>query len=492
MFRIVRVLLLGGIVGKVLGIFRELLGAWLFGTGLVAGAFRLSQSAFLIPLHGFVSDAVNGGFTPNFSVWRETHPQRASALFAGMHAVLLGIGMLVGLLLFFVAPIWVKILAPGFSMEASQLATNMVRILALALPSYALVNLYAAAELVTGRGVITAARASIQSIGLIVGTVLAWWLNQPLWIPVGFVAGYIYLSIWGLYAAKAAGLAFNPFYFQAHDIKESLLSAWRIFRVLLWVPVILQINQIIERRVGSVLDPESIAGLDYARFITDTLVVLIAVPFGAAGQATMASLSQHEFEEKALATLRILLIIGIPISLMIAVNAELIVRIIFERGAFDAHSVQVTSAIITGQAIAIFAALIAYAAQRYLNARGQNKSVLFATASGAIVSIGMNLLLGPYLGVSVLGFSGAAMACVIAFMSVHRLGLFKPLFPDVVMWIVLISISVIFLKFLGYLISDAWLQLVFNLLFWISICAMVRRVRQPLLDMYHSIRHAAK
>ena len=79
MFKVVRVLLLGGMVGKLLGVLRELIFAWLFGTGAVASAFRLAQSAFLIPLHGFVSESINGAFTPKYSAQRETEPHRAAA-----------------------------------------------------------------------------------------------------------------------------------------------------------------------------------------------------------------------------------------------------------------------------------------------------------------------------------------------------------------------------------------------------------------------------
>ncbi|PTT74992.1 virulence factor MviN, partial [Pelomonas sp. HMWF004] len=71
---LVKRLLLGGIAGKVLGVLRELVAAWCFGTGLVANAYRLAQAAFLLPLHGFVPDAINGAFTPRYARLRVDDP----------------------------------------------------------------------------------------------------------------------------------------------------------------------------------------------------------------------------------------------------------------------------------------------------------------------------------------------------------------------------------------------------------------------------------
>jgi len=489
MFSIVRVLLLGGFVGKILGVFRELLGAWLFGTGLIANAFRLSQSAFLIPLHGFVSDAVNGGFTPNFSHWREIDPPKAAALFSGMHLILLAVSCFASILLFVFSPQWVVLLAPGFDAESAAMATNMVRILTFALPAYAVVSLYAAADLVTGRGAITAARASVQSIGLILGTLFAWYLKEPLLIPLGFVLSYFYLGIWGFLAARAAGLVFDP---RKHDwnlMRPALVSSWKVFRVLFWVPVILQINQIVERRVGSILNPESIAGLDYARFVTETLIILIAVPFALAGQAKMSTMTKENFEMRVLYSIRILLIIGVPISIFLATNSELFVRLFFQRGAFGESSVQVTSAIISGQAIGIFAGLIAYAAQRFLNARGMNSAVLKATAIGACINITMNYFLGDYVGVQILGISGSCMAFAIAIIALNKLDLIQKLRRDFIFWISIILSNIAFIEvmntFSGLGTTD---KAIANMIFWLLIFLVFPKLRIELIDFYKRLK----
>ena len=165
MFSTVRTLLFGGLAGKLLGVFRELISAALLGTGRLASAFRLSQAAFLIPIQGFIADALTSGFTPQYS--RDRHRDRANAarLFAGMHAVIAVFSIVVGGNLLIFATYWVHLLAPGFDHDTFVTAVSMVRSLAFAMPLYALTALYAAAELAAGRAGMSAARATVQRRG---------------------------------------------------------------------------------------------------------------------------------------------------------------------------------------------------------------------------------------------------------------------------------------------------------------------------------------
>lgn len=434
MLSIVRILLLGGLVGKLLGIFRELLSAWLFGTGLIASAFRLSQSAFLIPLHGFVSDAVNGGFMPNFSVWMQTDKRKALALFSSLNLVIFITSVTVSVLLYVFAKDWVLVLAPGFSDESVRLSSSMVRVLSIALPAYALVTLYAATDLVINNGALSAARASIQSIGLITGTTVAWYLNEPLFIAWGFDAAYFSLLIWGVYTTKKQGLELNPFGFEFELIKDVLLKTWGIFKVLIWIPIVLQLNQVVERRVASLLDPDAIAALDYSKFISDTLIILVAVPFAFAGQARMAGMSEDEFKKQAIWSVNSLLLFGIPLTIMLFLNSEYLIRTVFQRGAFNEKSVFVTTQILSYQAIGVFAGLIGYASLRFLNARGQNKDALNSTLIGAIFGVAINYFLYPYFGLVILGIANASMLVITAIISIYKLKLFRDLSDTLIFW----------------------------------------------------------
>src|SRR6185312_118435 len=100
------------------------------------------------------------------------------------------------------------------------------------------------------------------------------------------------------------------------------------------VPLLLQVHFVIERRVASMVGADAVAALDYVRFLSDTAVLLLAVPIGLAGLGTMSQLTEPRFRELAARSMRLLLYVGVPLSLALVLHAELAVRIVFGRGAF--------------------------------------------------------------------------------------------------------------------------------------------------------------
>jgi len=468
MFKVVRVLLLGGMVGKLLGVLRELIFAWLFGTGAVASAYRLAQSAFLIPLHGFVSESINGAFTPQYAAQRETAPQRASALFSGLYTVLLVVSILVAIGLFAGAEIWVSLLAPGFDPDRRQVATTMLQVLALALPAYVVSGLFASVDLAWGRGTLSAARASLQSLGLIVGTLAASWLGMPSLIALGFVAAYLIFAFMGGRVALGAGLSLRPVWRLTPEIRQGLVDLFKVFRVLIWIPIAFQINGVIERRVASLVSPDAMAAVDYARFITETLIILVAMPFGLAGLSTMASMDDAAFRQAKLGAFRALLYVGLPLSALLVANATLVISVVFERGAFGAGSVAVTAQILSGMAIGIWGQLLGYAGAKFLSARGQNAGALIASLAGVACSVAILLLGQSSLGTAVLGVAAAAQGIVFGAFVLWRLGVVRELAGELSSLLVL---ALLYCAVVAPMLHDAapnlWLNALVALVFWL-------------------------
>jgi len=430
MFGAARALLFGGVTGKVLGVLREVISAALLGTGMFATAFRLSQTAFFIPIQGLLSDALTSGFTPQYARDRGDHIARARVLFAAMHLTLLIVSVVVGGLLAIFAARWVHLLAPGFDADTAKIATGMVQCLAASMPLYALTSLYAAAQLAAGRAAMSAARATAQSIGIIAGVTLAWLLGQPLAIPIGFVLAYLTLTLWGLRAVRAEGLPLWPTTGQWSDAGRSLRTIWSAYKFLVWIPALMQVHFVVERRIASVVNVHAVAALDYARFVSDTAVLLLAMPFGLAGLATMAGASEERFRTGAHMASRLLLYLGVPLSIGLFLNARWVVQVAYGRGAFGAESIAVTAAILQGQSVGLWAQLVGYSGTRFLSARGKNRSVVVIYALAVIANIVMNVTLAPVIGVEALGIASAANNIIIGVTVLYRLGIVRHLSHD--------------------------------------------------------------
>ena len=128
-----------------------------------------------------------------------------------------------------------------------------------------------------------AARASLQSLGLIVGAIVAFVLQAPAYLAAGFFFAYLYLTIVGARFVRLQGLRLSLGKAFTKESLHALNIIWKVFRILIWIPIALQVNFVVERQVASVVDVHAMAALDYARFINETLIILIAMPFGLAG-----------------------------------------------------------------------------------------------------------------------------------------------------------------------------------------------------------------
>lgn len=467
MFKVVRTLLVGGLLGKALGVARELVFAWLFGTGAVASAYRLAQSAFLIPLHGFVSETINGGFTPQYAAHRHTEPARAKALFSGLYTVLLTVSTLVAAFIFLAAQHWVVALAPGFDAERVQVATTMLQILALALPAYVVSGLFASVDLAMGRGGLNASRASLQSIGLIAGTLAAFWFETPGLIAVGFVAAYFVFYWVGARVVLQEDLSLRPVWKLTPEIRDAMTQLFKVVRVLIWIPIAFQVNAVIERRVASLVSVDAMAAIDYARFATDTLVILVAMPVGLAGLSTMAAMDEASFRRTKLRAFRALLYVGIPLSAMLHANAAVVVSLAFERGAFGAGSVATTAQILSGMAIGIWGQLLGYAGAKFLTARGRNTGALGASLAGLACSVLILLTGQSALGSGVLGFAAAAQGVVFGGFILWQLRVFQALRTELLS-LVLLALGYVFVLGVAWpaLNTHIWWNAIFSIAFW--------------------------
>jgi putative peptidoglycan lipid II flippase len=486
-----RTLMFGGVAGKVLGVVRELVTAALFGTGPIAVAYRLAHVAFLIPLNGLLSDAFGAGFTPAYARSGMQCSERGRILFAGTHAVVLGVSIAVGLLLAVLASQWVRALAPGFDADTARLATQMVALLALAMPFYALTNLYASAGVAAGDARMAAARASWQNIGLLGGTLLAWWSGEPVCIAAGFLAAYVLLAGWGLRAALLQGLHLWPRRGEWGAAASALGGVWRAVRVLLLVPVLMQIHFVVERRVASLVDANAVAALDYARFLTDTAVLLLAMPLGVAGLGAMATLSEARCRDLAYRSLRMLLYAGVPLSLALALHGETIVRAVYARGAFGPESVAATTAILRWLAAGLWALLIGYAGAKYLSARNRNAHVIGTYAAAFGCNVALNLVLHPFIGVAALGVAGAVNGVVFGLLMLRGLGLLARLRGDLLTVGALASAYVALWALApASLSANAWLPPLAFAAYWCAAVSLVPSCRQVVYETWVAVRAA--
>lgn len=403
-------LLSGNLVGKLIGILREVILAALFGTSAPVGAFRIANTGTFVAVNFFTADAVSVGFLPNYSRLLRENPPAAMVFFRVVQRLLLLVCALVTAVLLFGRDLLVSWLGPGLSGTTLGLAAGMMAIMALAVPFYVYVNLCSYLEIAHGFYVIAATRPAFQSLGLIAGTILAFLLQQPLWLAGGFTISYTLLALWAATRVHR-NATIREILLRRPIFKEERRQARTLFvrtiLPVLWVPLILQGGGVIERAIASFVNETSVAALDYARLISETAQVLIAAPLGLLMLASLSSLDVLAFRRRVGSVGNSVLLVCVPLSGLLLVASEPLIRVVYGRGAFNEESIAVTASILSGLAVGLWANALAYTHIKALNARSRNRAASIVIATGAVAMVVADLILVPLLGAFGLGLGSS-------------------------------------------------------------------------------------
>jgi putative peptidoglycan lipid II flippase len=393
------------LVSRVLGLVREQLFALTLGATAQADAFLIAYRIPNLLRDLFAEGALSAAFVPAYARAHSDSPERAFALarrLLSLLTIVLGALVLVGVA---AAPALVDALAGGFRGEpgkrelAIALTRWMMPILPLVsfaavamgilnardrftLPSIApalfnVVNiLVAVAALLSGAPPVIVAGA--WAAGAVLGSLAQWMVQWPGLRDVGFRAGW------------------DP------DFSDPRLG--EIFRTM--APATLglaavQINLFITSSFAS-HTPSAVSWLNYAFRILYLPMGLFGVAVGVvAGSRLARQLAEGRRDEahaQVVQALRLLVVLTVPAAVGLFVAARPIVRLIYERGAFDA-----ADTVATADALALMSfGLVAYASTKVLvpffYAAGRPRVAVLGTLAAVVTNAGFILLAGDAVG----------------------------------------------------------------------------------------------
>lgn len=487
MFNAFLKLFYGSLAGKLVGLLREIIIAAFYGTSTPVGAFRMAQTATLIPVNFFTSDSLNAGFIPLYNRYRKESVEKAQSLFWLLKLILgfISIGLSIGL--FVSASWWIGIIAPGFNSEGLEMASLFVKIMAIGIPFYVLSLLYSFLAMANQRYFLTSVRPSVQSAGMICGVMLAYYLDSIAMFAWGFTGAYILFFFIGVTELLKSSL----FQFSLFSKTLILKDFWKVIRPLLILPILLQGNIMIEKMVASYIGIEVVAAVDYAKFITETGIVLLAVPLGFVGLSRLSALNVHEMKIKLSEIVPIVLILTIPTSLFLVVNAELIISLVFKRGAFSQESVQLTRDVLIGLAIGFWAQVVSYMLIKALNAHTRNKEVVIYMSIALIANALFNIVLYEKLGAAVIGVGASINAFILFMLSIRSFGITRRILP-VFIWLFIASFVYFFID--GLITIDGWSGIFFSLFlfatYWLSCIFVIPVLRSSIMPLVKRFRRA--
>jgi putative peptidoglycan lipid II flippase len=342
----------GTLLSRILGFIRDMVFARFFGTAAVADAFVL---AFRIPnlfrdLMG--EGAANSSFVPVMTEYKQKKtPDELrdflNAVFSWAVLVLCGL-TIVGIML---APVIVRLIAPGFTADALkfQEAVNLTRIMFPYLIFIGLTAFFSAIQFTYGSFTMPALGPCLLNIVLIVSTLMAVaWMRTPIYgLAAGVIIGGILQFFFQWLPLKKHGVRFSFPRTLAHP------GAKQVGRLLL--PRILgsavyQVNIFVDTICASltgIVGPGGIASIYYAYRIVQFPMGIFGVALASAVLPAFAAHVAGERKEDLKKTVAFALenihFVMLPMAIFLVIMAEPLVRVAFQRGAFDAYSTNVTS-----------------------------------------------------------------------------------------------------------------------------------------------------
>ncbi len=392
--RSVLFLIILAVTSKFLGLIRDMLMASNFGASIISDTFFLSNTV-LILITTLITHAINTTMIPVLSkIMIDDGISAKNKLTNNILHIMVISSSIVVIISWIFTPFIINIFAPGFDKDQLKL---MIRLIKIGLPS---IILSAIAGVYRGylHSEFKYSEASISDLALSVINIVFLLLFskkygiETLMIAI-IVSGFVQIFI------QSIGLKTTTYrYRMILNFKDRNIKKI----TLLTIPVLIStgisdLNKIIDKIMASILPEGSISALNYANktntiamgiFITSIITVIYPMLSDAASRNDMNQL-------KAILRRGInsIFLITFPTTVIVLVFANPIIKLLFERGAFDSVATNMTaeslffySFALTGMALRLILIKVFYSLQ-------DTKTPLINGIISSFLNVGLNFIL---------------------------------------------------------------------------------------------------
>ena len=415
----------GILVSRVLGFVRDLLTASILGANIYSDIFFI---AFKLP-NLFRSVFADGAFTQAFipSYAKSKHKIRfSSIIFLQLFGFLIILSLIVSLFSHIVA----KAFAIGFTQETIDLAAPLFAINFYYLPIIFTVTFMAALLQYKHHFATSAYSTALLNLGMIAALLISKDMDKydiTFYLSYGVIIGGLLQVALHLYSVKKANLC-KIFHFKKHKKKEENKFYKNFFSATLGSST-LHLSAFIDTWLASFLISGSISYLYYANRVFQLPLAIFAIATSIALFPMIAKAIKNKDENRALHLMKkssVILFGVLSLSMLIGiVFNELIVKLLFERGAFNSVDTANTALILTMYLIGLLPFGLAKIFSLWLYANEQQ----FLSAKISMKSLAWNIifsliLIKPY-GAAGLAFASTLSGFILFFLTIKAFGFNK-------------------------------------------------------------------
>ena len=357
------------VLSQVLGLVRQRLLVSVFGASNTLGVYLASSRLPDLLFQLIIAGALVSAFIPVFSNFlAKGESEEGNKMASGLLTVGFSIFFVFSLLLFLLAPFFLKILNLGsqFSSVDMQLMANLMRVLIFGQLIFIVGTFFSAVLQSYNHFFIPGIAAALYNLGIIVG-ILTLSKTAGIFAPAyGVILGSILYVAMQLPMIRKVGFSFKPiFSIKLKGVAEVIGLMWPRTLSL----AVFQLGTLAAVTLVSFLSNpgRNYVILDYAQTLAFAPVAL----FGQAiAQAAFPVLSREkenlvEFKKTFITSFHQMLYLILPVSVLILVLRIPVVRLIYGAGLFDWQAT-----VLTGKTLALFSISIFAQALIYLVSRG--------------------------------------------------------------------------------------------------------------------------
>jgi putative peptidoglycan lipid II flippase len=411
-------ILLGNLASRLLGMVREQVIAALFGDTAVASAFGTASTVPTIFYDLVIGGAVSAALIPVLSGYAKSGDD--TELSEVVSTLLIGAAMILGILVIVLTALagpLTTALGVGPDLPIRDTTVGFVRIVAPALLFLGMSGVAGAVCYARGRVIFPAFAIALFNVGLVGSALLLHVRLGATSLVLGVLLGAA-LQFLGVLPGLS-GIKFQLRFRPNHPAVRQIL---RLYAPVAAGLVVSGVGVLIDRNLAWQTGEASVATMRYA-------TTLVQLPLGLVGTATsLAALpllsrmidDNGAFRQTLASGLRLALVAIVPAAAFLAIFIVPTVRLIYERGAFDAQATDATAS-----AFLLYAPQLPFVAIDQLlvysyYARKNTVTPMLVGLGGVVVYLSTALLL---IGPGHLGLGGLILANTIQ-NSLHAIALF--------------------------------------------------------------------
>ena len=393
-------------LSKVLGFGREIILGYFYGTSAYSDVYIVAMN---IPLVVFssIGVALVTTFIPLYQeALTSKGEERALKFSNNVMSIVVILSIILGVLGFVFAEPLVKLFAVHYTGEKLVLAVKFVRIMIGGVVFIGLSNLMTSYLQIKGDFTIPGMIGFPNNIIIITSIILSAVTGNIYILAIGTLIGMLSQFLFQVPFAIKKGYKFKP----TIDFKDEYLKKmlWLVMPVLIGVAVN-QVNAMVDRSLASGLEDGVITALNNANRLNGFVMGMFIATLGAVIYPTLSKLStennKEKFAESVANSVNCVNLLVVPASVGAMILATPVVRILFERGAFNDRSTMLTATALVFYSVG----MVGFGLRDILGKVFYSLKDTKTPMINGIIAVVLNIVLNIAL-VKVMGHGGLALA----------------------------------------------------------------------------------